>query len=1022
MVRKSVWLLSAGLFALSAPAQAQETPAPETDTDQTAAEPTDGATAEGAAVDNQAVETQPEANGDIIITATRRNEALSDVPLAVSAITSESLENSGATDLKQMQQLSPSLYVSSTQSEAGASRANIRGIGTVGDNPGLEASVGVFIDCVYRSRTGTALNELGPVERVEVLRGPQGTLFGRNTSAGLISVITAKPKFMPEIAGEVTVGNYNLRRVELSGTTPLSGSVAARLDGVLVKRDGVVEDLISGRDVNDRDRWLLRGQLLFEPSDNTSVRLIADYAKRDEECCAAPYLPASDFTAANGREDSTTKPLIEGLGAIVPDDPSDRNVVISPGRSYRQDVKDWGLSGELVHDFGGAELTSITAYRYNNLIRGTDVDYSNLDIIYRDDDGGAFNRFRTFTQEMRLQGEAFGGKLDWLVGGYFADERLRSREELRYGEDYDELTNCLVSNNFAQGLIALGGAFAVIGADLVRPGEIGCVNPTWAPVVSAGLGGIDFVQQQVFNALTRQGLYAGQTGGVFENLTRAGVLPFAAAPDATFAESGVLDDFRQKSRNLAFFTHNIFSITDRLKATIGLRYTRENKTLNADFSDNNIACTIFSGTTLNRLPCLNPSALEGDFHLDGKRKENNLSGTGVLSYKPTDQTLVYASYSRGYKAGGFNLDRSVLTRQRVVDPVTHAVTFGAICPTSGPVPLGCAGNASAEDLEFKGETNEAVELGMKFNGQMIDVNVALFDQRFKNFQLNTFNGVNFEVANINSCEDDLEGTDSDNVVYPAETGACDGDTRAGVRSRGVELEIFSRPLPDVNLNLGVTYADTKYRKNLVGKDGSPLSTALFQLPGERVSGSAKWTITSSLAWTPRIGTSGMRGLFYIDMRKQSKSNTGSDLDLEKIENGYTVVNARVGLTGGDRMWGVELWANNLFDEDYYQIAFDAFGQGTGTQRGVESGFYARSNQLFGVFMGDPRMYGLTLRGRFGPSRSSGPAYVAPPPPPPPPPPAPATQTCADGTVILATDACPAPPPPPPPPAPEPERG
>ncbi len=283
MVRKSVWLLSAGLIALSAPAQAQETPAPETDTDQTAAQPTDGATAEGAAVDDQAVETQAEGNGDIIITATRRNEALSDVPLAVSAITSESLENSGATDIKQMQQLSPSLYVSSTQSEAGASRANIRGIGTVGDNPGLEASVGVFIDGVYRSRTGTALNELGPVERVEVLRGPQGTLFGRNTSAGLISVITAKPKFMPEIAGELSVGNYNLRRVELSGTTPLSGSVAARLDGVLVKRDGVVEDLISGRDVNDRDRWLLRGQLLFEPSDNTSVRLIADYAKRDEE-------------------------------------------------------------------------------------------------------------------------------------------------------------------------------------------------------------------------------------------------------------------------------------------------------------------------------------------------------------------------------------------------------------------------------------------------------------------------------------------------------------------------------------------------------------------------------------------------------------------------------------------------------------------------------------------------------------------------------------------------------------------
>jgi iron complex outermembrane receptor protein len=139
MVRKSVWLLSAGLFALSAPAQAQDTPAPETDTDQTAAQPTDGATAEGAAVDNQAVEQQSSDNTDIIVTSTRRNEALSDVPLAVSAVTAQTLENTGATDIRQLQQVSPSLLVTSTQSEAGASTARIRGIGTVGDNPGLKA-------------------------------------------------------------------------------------------------------------------------------------------------------------------------------------------------------------------------------------------------------------------------------------------------------------------------------------------------------------------------------------------------------------------------------------------------------------------------------------------------------------------------------------------------------------------------------------------------------------------------------------------------------------------------------------------------------------------------------------------------------------------------------------------------------------------------------------------------------------------------------------------------------------------
>ena len=1008
-MKKSIWLFSAGLMALATPAYAQET-----DTDRAGAQPTDGATAEAAAVQNTAVPEPQEDTGEIVVTATRRNEALSDVPLAVSAITAESLENTGATDIKQMQQVSPSLVVTSTQSEAGASRATIRGIGTVGDNPGLESSVGVFIDGVYRSRTGTALNELGPIERVEVLRGPQGTLFGRNTSAGLISVITARPKFETELGGEATIGNYALRRLELSATGGLSDTIAARIDGVLVTRDGLVEDVVSNRDVNDRDRWLLRGQLLFEPSDNFSFRLIGDYAKRDEECCAAPYVPASDFTAS-GRQPSTAKPLVEALGGDVRDDPNERLVSISPGRSFRQDVKDWGLSGEAVYDMGWAELTSITAYRYNNLIRGTDVDYNSLDIVYRPDDGTAFNRFKTFSEELRLQGTTLNDRLDWLVGGYFADERLTSRDSIRAGNDFNDLADCLVAGNFAASLTAMGGLAAVLGSTLVQPTQTGCVNQATAPTVSGALA-VSPSNQLVFNALAQLGPFAGGPGGVFENLAAGNFPgnPFGPAPDFLFADSGNVDTFRQKSRNWAIFTHNIFTIAPGLKATIGIRYTNETKTLNADFTDNIIGCTIFSGTGLARLPCLNPSALEGDFSLDGKKKERKFSGTGVLSWKPTDNLLVYASYSRGYKGGGFNLDRSVLTRQASLDS-SGATVFGAICPTSGPVPVGCAGNASVDDLIFEPETNEAIEAGFKLNGRYIDVNVAAFRQLFSDFQLNTFNGVNFEVANINSCKDDLGGRDKDNIIGNSE---CDGGTRAGVKSRGVEFELFSRPITDVTFNVGVTLSDTKYRDNLVGRDGTSLSPALFQLPGRRVSGSSLWTVTSALGWTPRIGSSGVRGLFYIDMRKQSKINTGSDLDYEKLEDGYTVFNGRIGLTGPDRAWGIELWANNLFKEDYLQVAFDAFAQGSGTQRGVEQGFYARSNQLFGAFMADPRTFGLTLKGRIRPGPAPAPEYVAPPPPPAP---APATQTCYDGSVILATDACPLPPAPPPPP-PAPERG
>src|SRR5207253_9478495 len=222
MIRKSAWLLSTGLFALATPAFAQPNSPPSTESGKlTTAPPTQGAT-EGAAVQNRARQQQPVDTGDIVITATRRNQALSDVPMAVSAVTAQTLEYTGASDIRQLNQVSPSLLVSSTSSEGGAAVARIRGIGTVGDNPGLEGSVGIFVDGVYRSRAGGALTELGPLDRIEVLRGPQGTLFGRNTSAGLISVITAKPRFQPEVSGQVDIGNFDMRRLEASVTGPLS--------------------------------------------------------------------------------------------------------------------------------------------------------------------------------------------------------------------------------------------------------------------------------------------------------------------------------------------------------------------------------------------------------------------------------------------------------------------------------------------------------------------------------------------------------------------------------------------------------------------------------------------------------------------------------------------------------------------------------------------------------------------------------------------------------------------------------
>jgi iron complex outermembrane receptor protein len=557
---KSTWLLSAAVLSLATPAFGQ-TAQSNTDTDKAGAQATQGATSEAAAVQDQAREQQSVDTANIIVTATRRNEALSDVPMAVSAVTAKTLQYSGATDIRQLNQVSPSLLVSSTTSEAGAAVARIRGIGTVGDNPGLESSVGLFIDGVYRARTGIGLTDLGPLDRIEVLRGPQGTLFGRNTSAGLISVITAKPRFQPEVSGQIDVGNYNFRRVQASATGGVSNSVALRLDGVWDKRDGFVTDVISGRKINDRNRWMLRGQMLYKPSDNFSFRLIADYSKQNEECCAAPFLPSHDVVA-NGSGGVTVLPtssiatLERALGAQIEDSPNGRKVSMTPGRTDRSDVKDGGISGELVYDFGGAELTSLTAYRFNDFVGGIDADFNNLDILYRDDNGGLGNKFRTFSQELRLQGNTFNNHLDWLIGGYFADERLTRRDNLSVGADGDLYFGSLVRAS----------------------------NPALAAF--PGFNQLNlFAQGFVANQLATNPAFAGVPSAYYPTIVNAVAGQVVNTP---LSNQTTQDVFRQKDRNYALFTHDIFKVTDQLSLTLGARYTIDRKSLGADLQSNSV--------------------------------------------------------------------------------------------------------------------------------------------------------------------------------------------------------------------------------------------------------------------------------------------------------------------------------------------------------------------------------------------------------------------------------------------------
>ena len=865
----------------------------------------------------------------IIVTATRRSEALSDVPIAVSAVTGETLEKTGATDVRALGQVAPSLLVSGATSEVNFS-ARIRGIGTVGENPGLESSVGLFIDGVYRSRTGVGLSELGDIERVEVLRGPQGTLFGRNSTAGLINIVTKAPE-LGRFAGKgsVSYGNYDYWRVDGMINAPLGDKAAVRLDGVWQKRDGFIENVTPGEpDINDRDRWLARGQLMFEPSETLKFRLIADYSERKENCCGGILLnPVRNLTrGADGfpvASANTLLPLLQLLGANHQVAPAGSSFVrrqsTTPGVTYRSDTKDWGVSGELDWELGAATLTSITAYRDYKNAQGQDADFNTLDILRRTD---LDRRFRLFTQELRLQGEAFDGRLDWLVGGYYANEKLDVDDDIKYGADYQRFANCL--------------AAATLAPALLNPASATCSN----------LPAASFPGFQGIAAL------------------------LGAAPLNGTGNNG--STFHQRSTNYALFTHNSFDIIeDALTLTVGARYTHEKKTLSGDANFTNTLCPAIVNSSLQALASLacviNGTAPDIVKGAPGtKFSEGQWTGTAVLSWKPAPEWLVYASASKGYKAGGFNLDYSALDRP--CSTTAGSAAQNAACTTALARPANSPGNGrpEASDLQFASEKVDAYELGVKWDGPGIDVNVAAFWQEYSNYQLNTFNGVNFEVTNIQACKDDLGTAPTDNS---AATGACASDRlKPGVVAKGFEIETFLRPARYVSVNMGLTYVDTLYRRDLVGTGGRALSPVLFQLPGRGVSNAAKYVATAGISWTPPIGGSGLTALVYLDTRLQSDTNTGSNLDIEKEQDAFAVFNGRIGLFGRDRRWGIELWGQNLFNKQYYQIGADMPLQGSGSFRAVAapvaSGHPGTANKLFVGFPGEPRTYGVTLRGQF----------------------------------------------------------
>ena len=391
---------------------------------------------------------------DIIVTATKREQTLLDTPVAVSVTSAQTIQQAQIRDLIDLQSVVPSLRVAQLQSSANTNFI-IRGFGNGANNAGIEPSVGVFVDGVYRSRSAAQITDLPNLKRIEVLRGPQSTLFGKNASAGIISIVTAEPSFDFGGSAEASYGNYNAVVLKADITGPISETLAFSLAGNYNRRDGYVRDENLHQDVNNRNRYGFRGQLLFQPSSGVKFRLIADYDKVDENCCAVANII-----------DGPTGNVVRALGGKL-DSQNPYSYRVYNNKLSTNNVKNYGVS--LQGDFDLSKnltLTSITSYRGVKLRTDQDSDFTSADLI-------ATNANRTdidtFTQELRIASN-FDGPFNFLLGGFYFNEKIKVEDDLITGTQFRPYVSALIS---AQ----TGGAFNAASLETqlapfgVRPGS-----------------------------------------------------------------------------------------------------------------------------------------------------------------------------------------------------------------------------------------------------------------------------------------------------------------------------------------------------------------------------------------------------------------------------------------------------------------------------------------------------------------------------------------------------------------------
>ncbi|WP_300556859.1 TonB-dependent receptor [Maricaulis sp.] len=852
----------------------------------------------------------------ITVTSQKREQTLQEVPIAVSVVQAETLENAQIVDAIDLQSVVPSLRVSQLERSSNATFI-IRGQGNGANNPGIEPSVAVYIDGVFRSRAGTALSDLNGIERIEVLRGPQSTLFGKNATAGVVSIITESPQFEFGGTAEITLGNYNSIITRGSVTGPLSDNLAFSLSGSVNQRDGYYENLGPAGDFNNRDRWSLRGQLLYTPSDTFSLRVIADHDEIEEACCGTDRLL-----------DGPAGPVLRGLlggqtsaGAgfnyEIATDFANENRIENSGISAQAD---WSLSDTL-------SLSSITSYRMYEDFIDYEGDFTTLELLGANVRGLDVD---TFSQEFRLTGE-WGDRAFFLLGAYYSTEDMTVDDSRLYGSDTRAYVDILTGG-------ALGGLEAATG---FAPGSFFADGGGTTFTAEQSDEQFQIFSQVDFNLTDRLVFTAGlayfesEKEVDFLNVVRTN--PFS---DLNLVEIG-LGSFLASAGVNPNDPVQVGAFAAAQPAVFGA-FVNASSTFNAvGLANGGVLVGGVVVDPLTGLPLANP--LLDFFALglqplgaltpfpnsveDGRTSDSDTPYTVRLAFDATDRTNIYGSFSRGFKASSWNLtpdtrpNSSDIAALRAAGELAADNALGAPTIVNTAEALGVAGNQRFA----RPEITETFEIGFKTRFDFGSLDVAYFDQTVTDFQSSVFQGAGFAV--INAGEQSATGLEFDAVIAPPSIEGLTF-TMSGIWMDAQYDDFQGAPVVSggtVDLADGV-------------QDGTG------DLSGQTVAGIPDFAGSFGVEYIRQMsfGELMLRG----DWQYESEVRLLENLP-ESISRQVSTINASIGVNFNN---GVEtlLWARNLNEDEYYTSGFP-----TTLQAGS-----------FSVYPNQPRTYGLTVRTRF----------------------------------------------------------